>query len=291
VFTQSELTINIGLIGAPAVLSARIALWQQIKGIKINFFSCQPLPLLQSGIDYILLDSRDLLFQNSDVIDLLDESVQLTDHIEAITKAHKDFLWDNPFILDIEALRVATQLIRESGVKCQPGIYLRFQEDIQANSNFVFRYLETGVSFTPATPLNHNKWLALVNNHVDLLSFLAHAPIQRMAAFSLPINEREHALLNFRLQFDNKAVGSCTININALVEEQVSCLYNEKQQKLILWSQNNTISYDIFDQECVINALEAFISSSLGKKATKVSIFDALNSLELTKDIINQIEV
>lgn len=279
------------MIGAPAVMSARIALWQQLKGIKINFFAYLPLPLLRAGEDYILLEDRNMLLQNCDVLDLIDESTQLTEHIEAITKAHKDFIWDNPFIIEMEHLRACAQLIRESGVKCQPGIYLRFQEDIQANSNFTFRYLESGISLTPETPLNQNKWLALVNNHVDLLSFLAHAPIQKMAAFSLPINNIEHALLNFRLQFDNRAVGNCTININALVEEQVSCLYNEKQQKLILWSQNNTISYDIFDQECVINAMEEFISSSLGKKATKVSIFDALNSVELTRDIINQIEV
>ena len=267
-----------------------MVLWQQVPGFRFTFL-CGNKPLdvhSRPGISYP--DDVDQLIAQSDFIDLIDESPRLYEYFLKAVKAHKDIFFANPFMLSIEQLRQCSLLVKESGIKCQPGLYLRFQEDIAANSENVFKFLESVISLTGNQPVHYHKWLALVNNHVDLLSFLAHAPIKRIAAFSLPMNNIEHALLNFRIQFDNRSVGNCTININALVEEQISCLYNEAQQKLILWSKNNSAPNDIFDQNCVISAMEHFIHNSLEKIATKVTIFDALNTVELTKDILNQIE-
>ncbi len=267
-----------------------MVLWQQVPGFRFTFL-CFNKPLdarSRPGIAY--LDDVDQLIDQSDFIDLIDESPRLYEYFLKAVKANKDVFFANPFVLSIEQLRQCSLLVKESGIKCQPGLYLRFQEDIAANSENVFKFLESVISLTENQPFTYSKWLALVNNHVDLLSFLAHAPIKRIAAFSLPINSIEHALLNFRIQFDNRSVGNCTININALVEEQISCLYNEAEQKLILWSKNNSAPNDIFDQNCVISAMEHFIHNSLEKIATKVTIFDALNTVELTKDILNQIE-
>lgn len=271
-------------------MEQRMVLWQQVPGFRFTFLCCNnPAPdHSKPGVSY--LDDVDELIAQSDFIDLIDESSRLYEYFLKAAKAHKDVFFANPFVLSIEQLRQCSLLVKESGIKCQPGLYLRFQEDIAANSEYVFKFLESVISLTENQPVTYSKWLALVNNHVDLLSFLAHAPIKRIAAFSLPMNGMEHALLNFRIQFDNRSVGNCTININALVEEQISCLYNEAQQKLILWSKNNSAPNDIFDQNCVISAMEDFIHNSLEKIATKVTIFDALNTVELTKDILNQIE-
>lgn len=286
----SNISITIGLIGAPAAIEQRMALWQKIAGFRFTFlcFNSLSVPNPVSATAY--LEDIDQLIGQSDFIDLIDESPRLYEYFLKAAKAHKDVFFANPFVLSLDQLRQCSLLVKESGIKCQPGLYLRFQEDIAANSDHVFKFLESVISLTDNQPVPYSKWLALVNNHVDLLSFLAHAPIKRIAAFSLPINGIEHALLNFRIQFDNRSVGNCTININALVEEQISCLYNEAQQKLILWSKNNSAPNDIFDQNCVISAMEDFIHNSLEKIATKVTIFDALNTVELTKDILNQIE-
>ncbi len=273
------------------MIEERIALWQQVLGVQLSFFSNEILANLQEGKDYTYCYEIKQLIQQSDVIDLVDESENLLDYFQMAVMAHKNVFFANPFALDVPSLRLCSLLVKESGIICQPGLYLRFQEDIGENSKYVFRYLESGISLTADKKVSHNQWLALVNNHVDLLSFLAHSPIKRIAAFSLTLNNIEHALLNFRIQFDNSAVGNCTININALVEEQVSALYNEAHQKLILWSKNNAITHDIFDQNCVINAMEHFIWHSIEQVATKVTIFDALNTVELSRDIINQIEV
>lgn len=266
-------------------------LWQQVLGVRFTFFSCCILPELEIGKDYCYCDDIKQVIQASDAIDLIDESEQLLEYFQMAAMAHKNVFFDNPFALGVAQLRRCSLLVKESGIICQPGLYLRFQEDISENSKYVFRYLESGISLTTDKNICHTQWLALVNNHVDLLSYLAHSPIKKIAAFSLTLNQIEHALLNFRIQFDNSAVGNCTININALVEEQVSALYNEAQQKLILWSKNNVLTHDIFDQNCVINAMEHFIRHSLEEIATKVTIFDALNTVELSRDIINQIEV
>ncbi len=267
-----------------------MVLWQQVPGFHFTFLCCNNTPVARSSTRIAYLEDMDQLIAESDFIDLIDESSRLYEYFLKAAKAHKDVFFANPFVLSIEQLRQCSLLVKESGIKCQPGLYLRFQEDIAANSEYVFKFLESVISLTENQPVHYAKWLALVNNHVDLLSFLAHAPIKRIAAFSLPMNGMEHALLNFRIQFDNRSVGNCTININALVEEQISCLYNEAQQKLILWSKNNSAPNDIFDQNCVISAMEDFIHNSREKIATKVTIFDALNTVELTKDILNQIE-
>ncbi len=271
-------------------MQQRMALWQQIPCCCFTFLCFNNPESLQSDQGFVNLEDIDELIAQSDFIDLIDESPRLYEYFLKAAKAHKDVFFANPFVLSLEQLRQCSLLVKESGIKCQPGLYLRFQEDIAANSEYVFKFLESVISLTENQPVTYSKWLALVNNHVDLLSFLAHAPIKRIAAFSLPVNGIEHALLNFRIQFDNRSVGNCTININALIEEQISCLYNEDQQKLILWSKNNSAPNDIFDQNCVISALEDFIHNSLEKIATKVTIFDALNTVELTKDILNQIE-
>src|SRR5690606_27112952 len=144
---------------------------------------------------------------------------------------------------------------------------------------------------TAETPMSQQQWLSLVNNHVDLLSFLAQAPIHRIGAFSLKMNNREHALLNFRIQFDNGSVGNCTINTNAYVEEQLTALYNENKQLLILWSKNLRPNYEIFDSDCVINAMTDDIRSVAKHGTLKVTIFEALNGLERTREIINQVVV
>ena len=289
-FTKGNISFKIGLIGAAALVAERIALWQQIAGIRYSFFASEILPNLQEGKDYTLCYDLQKLIEQADAIDLVDESEQVSDYFQMAVMAHKDVFFANPFALDLDSLRLCALLVKESRIICQPGLYLRFQEDIREHSRFVFRYLESGISLAADKKITQKQWLALVNNHVDLLSYLAHSPIKRIAAFSLAINNIEHALLNFRIQFDNSSVANCTININAMVEEQVSALYNEAQQKLILWTKNNAFTHDIFDQNCVINAMEHFIRHSIEQVATKVTIFDALNTVELSKDIINQIE-
>ena len=271
-------------------MEQRIALWAQVPGFSFKFLCLSHIPPSHQEAEVSLVEDIDEVILQSDCIDLVEESPQVYEYFQKAVKAHKDVFFANPFVLSSEQLRQCSLLVKESGIRCQPGLYLRYQEDIAASSKYVFKFLESGISLTGNQSISYNKWLALVTNHVDLLSFLAHAPIKRIAAFSLPVNNIEHALLNFRIQFDNRSVGNCTININALVEEQISCLYNEAQQKLILWSKNNTAPNDIFDQSCVISAMEDFIHHSVEKIGTKVTIFDALNTVELTKDILNQIE-
>lgn len=290
-FTPKKIAFKIGLIGPAILVEERIALWRKVTSVPFSFYTNVILSDLKEGKDYTFCGDTKELIDATDAIDLLDESEQVLDLFEMAVMAHKDIFFANPFVLDPHRLRLCALLIKESRIICQPGLYLRFQEDIRENSQFVFRYLESGISLPPDRQISPHKWLALVNNHVDLLAYLAHSPIKKVAAFSLTLNNIEHALLNFRIQFDNSSVANCTININAPVEEQVSALYNEAQQKLILWSKNDAMTHDIFDQNCVINAMEHFIQHSMAQIATKVTIFDALNTVELSKDIINQIEV
>lgn len=289
-FAPGKIGFSIGLIGPAILMEERIALWRKVSGVDCAFYTNRVLAGLEEGTDYTFCSDIKALIETADAIDLL-ESEQVTDLFEMAVMANKDIFFANPFVLDPHRLRNCALLIKESRVICQPGLYLRFQEDIKEHSGCAFRYLESGISHPADRHISPDQWLALVNNHVDLLAYLAHSPIKKVAAFSLTINNIEHALLNFRIQFDNSSVANCTININAPIEEQVSALYNEAQQKLILWSKNDPMTHDIFDQNCVINAMEHFIQHSMAQIATKVTIFDALNTVELSKDIINQIEV
>ncbi|HTO15527.1 MAG TPA: hypothetical protein VLZ83_07140 [Edaphocola sp.] len=288
---KDQQIIKIGIVGNPQAIKERMSLWKETSFIKyLSFHTSILIDNLILNRDYFLVNDIDELIQHTDAIDLLNLGAEEAFSIfEKTVKAHKPIFFENPFILSIEKLKYGSILAKESKVICQPGLYLRFQEDIIEQSQKEFRFLESGISIEESKNLNYSDWLALVTNHVDLLSTLAHSPIKKIDSFALNLNKKANALLNFRIQFDNGAVGLCTINTQALVEEQVSLLFNEKEQKLIVWAKNDRLSHTFFDKNCIINALEHFIFTIKGQIAPKVTIFEALNNSELTLGIINQI--
>lgn len=284
----SKVLLKIGIIGASEnEIQARQGLWLQVPGAQLTFYAAT-----ESAIEGVVAckDYEEVISQ-ADIVDIIEASERTYAIFQQAVKARRNVFLDNPFVLSVEELRHCALLVKESAIKCQPGLYLRFHDDVAESRSERFRFLESSVSFTAETPMSQQQWLSLVNNHVDLLSFLAQAPIHRIGAFSLKMNNREHTLLNFRIQFDNGSVGNCTININAFVEEQLTALYNENKQLLILWSKNLRPNYEIFDSDCVINAMTDYIRSVAMHGYLKVTIFEALNTLELTRDIINQIVV
>lgn len=279
-----------GIIGSEREIEERIKQWQQTDFGKLQFFCLLPLPNLEMGIDYKLIENLSELLLSVDAIDLLDAANDMISVCEQAATAHKDIFLANPFLLSISELNKLTRIVRESGIRCQPGLYLRFQEDIWEAHRYEFRFLESILSFTAESSINDSQWKALVNNHVDLLSFLAKSSIKRIAAFALDLKGTPHGLLNFRIQFENLAVANCTINTKALISEQLSILFSRERQYHILWAKNENSDYAIFDENCVINAMGHFIESIYFQVATKVTIFDALNTCELSQEIINQIE-
>ncbi|HRP90411.1 MAG TPA: hypothetical protein PKX92_10265 [Edaphocola sp.] len=282
--------IKIGILGAADAVLERATLWQEASLGAITIFSLTEIEGWKINQDYFVMDNLEALLVHVDAIDLLklpaDEVFVI---FEKTVKAHKHIFFENPFVLSLEQLKYCTVLAKESNIICQPGLYLRFQEDILEQGQNAFRFLDSGISIEKSRDIKYDDWLALVNNHVDLLSSLAHSPIKKIDSFALNLNYKMNTLLNFRILFDNGAVGVCTINTQALVEEQVSLLFNEREQKLIVWTKNSDLSYTFFDKNCIINAMEHFIYAIRHQIAPKVTIFEVLNNSELTNGIINQI--
>lgn len=227
------------------------------------------------------------LVQSVDIVDVVSSDLEQVDYIYEAIHFQKHLFLHNPFVLDVHSLKHISKLVQEAKIKCQVGLYLRFIQELQQDilPFYALKFIDIQCAYQ-ANDLTQ-EWLEAVNNHTDIVLKLLRSQVRKVYANSVAIEDSPRDLVNIRMQFDNGAIGDILLNSSAIRSKHNLSLYAIGYITEVAVAQDK----NGFIPEAAINAaLTSFISDIQQDNVVKVTIFDAINSVELTSEIVKQIE-
>lgn len=282
--------LKVGIIGLGSSVAARVQQWAALPHVVVQGY----FPEVQDGDvslnELPLYEDLDTLITDVDIVDICSDSEEQTQYIYKAIFFHKHLFLHNPFVIGIRDLQHIAKLIQEAKIKCQVGLYLRFEPEIQQFMlrHQEIRFLESAVT-DKALPVQASSWIKTLSNHIDGMLYIMDSQVRRIYANGVKVHTDERDIVNVRIQFDNGAVGNVVINYCASRQAYVMALYGKTFSEEIVFPASGTEG-PAFSASLQNTALEAFIYAIRQDSVIKVTIFDAINSVELTNEILKQIE-
>lgn len=280
--------LKVGIIGTFTAIAARIKQWEQIEHVQVEGI----LLLDDGGWDKSCIQVREyetaqMLIAAVDIVDIVSDQPDQVDYIYQAILFQKHLFLHNPFVIASETLQHIAKLIQEAKIKCQVGLYLRFLDMVQQipKDKKSLQFIEVKCAYSKNS-LAHN-WFLVINNHIDMVWTLLRSQVRKLYANHVMIQDDRKDLVNARIQFDNGAVGNITVNTCAIRSEHILSLYGKNYMADLQVTETEDTG---IPQSAENVALASFISDIQQDSVVKVTIFDAINSVELTTELVKQIE-
>ncbi|RQO31608.1 hypothetical protein DBR32_06545 [Taibaiella sp. KBW10] len=284
--------LKIGIIGSGPSMAARIQQWEVVPHVVVTGYvlAAEEGQSVFAGTQQY--DNADLLIEAVDIIDIF---LDIPAQVQYIYKAiffHKHLFIHNPFVIGITELLHIAKLIQEAKVKCQVGLYFRFQDSIQelARNRQPLKFMESVWHYKHTTVAQLYSWTEVVNNHIDLILHLLHSQVRKIYANGVMVHTDQKDIVSIRIQFDNGAVGTVVLNSCALKPVHNISLYGKTYASEIALLEHSSPEEGQIATVLINEALTSFISAVSQDSVIKVTIFDAINSVELSNEILKQIE-
>ncbi|MNE23515.1 hypothetical protein D3C80_1167710 [compost metagenome] len=278
--------LKVGIVGNKENVLSRIKQWGMVGCVQVVGYhlddnhNSDVIPGFYSFVAF------SKLAQAVDIIDIVSEDARQIEHIYEAIHFQKHLFLHNPFVLDVPSLQHIAKLIQEAKIKCQVGLYLRFLKELQPDLHTVpLKFIDIKCAYQAGDLML--EWQQLVNNHIDIVLKLLKSHVRKIFANSVAVEDNIKDLVNIRMQFDNGAIGDILLNSSAIRLEHILSLYGIGYVSEIEVIQDK---HHYIPEEAVNAALNSFISDIQQDNVTKVTIFDAINSVELASEIVKQIE-
>lgn len=278
--------LKVGIVGNKESVISRIKQWEMVGCVQVEGHCLSKADTDAPIAGSQRFDEFSVLAKAVDIIDIVSEDAQQIKYIYEAIHFQKHLFLHNPFALDAASLQHISKLIQEAKIKCQVGLYLRFLQELQPEQRTTeLKFLDIKCAYQAGDLML--EWQQLVNNHIDIVLKLLKSQVRKIYANSVAVEDNHKDLVNIRMQFDNGAIGDILLNSSAIRLEHILSLYGIGYVAEIEVTQEKSN----FIPEAAVNAaLNSFISDIQQDNVTKVTIFDAINSVELASEIVKQIE-